>query len=360
MKLTTSLLLIADPTPDRENLASFLEKYGYQIAQYDFTSAAEALLKRRDFALVLVLITAQTEERAFVRASRTAHAWRLPVVVTSLLDSSFEPARWLRLGADDCLLEPLNANLLDIRVQTWQEKRENQRLDGFVGFWAHELLTPMLSVRAFSDLLLKQEFGPLNERQIQWLQTAYRNADFGVLLVNTMRDMAQIESGSLLLNVEPVALTNLAHDVINSFNPAIEAAEHKIAFQMLNDLTSARGDHLRLQHVLESLVDNAIRYTPKGGQITLFGLQEDHVIHVAVRDTGTGIAMEDQEFVFTRYWRSHTNPKVLEHRGMGVSLYIAKSIIELHGGRMWFESTPHEGSTFHFTVPQAEPRDDHK
>ncbi|HVO42829.1 MAG TPA: HAMP domain-containing sensor histidine kinase [Aggregatilineales bacterium] len=353
MTLSTSLLLIADLVADREWFAEFLQQHHYRVTQTDFAGAVEPLGQHRAFALVLVLVGKTTDERTFVRLTRTAKAWRTPLVVTSL-ETDFEADRWLRLGADDCLLEPRSGALLETRVKIWQEKRENQRLDTFANYWSHELLTLLLSIRAFSNLIVKQEIGPLNEKQLQWLQTAYQNADYGVTLVNTMRDIAQIESGSLLLNLEAVSLVNLVRDVSTSFSKAIEAAGQSTVLQVLHDLPTARADQLRLQQVLEYLIDNANRYTPAGGKITIFGFTEDRAVHIAVRDTGIGIALEDQEHVFTRYWRSTQNPKFMEHRGMGASLYIAKAIVELHGGRMWFESTPHEGSTFHFTVPLAD------
>lgn len=235
----------------------------------------------------------------------------------------------------------------------------------FVSFVSHELKTPMTSIKGYADLLAQGTVGPINEAQANFLNTIRSNVDRMATLVSDLSDISRIEAGRLRLEFEAVPIAEVVEEVVRSVRERVEAKEQHLEVQMPEDLPPAWGDRTRLIQVLTNLVSNANKYTPQGGRITLTVEATENrwdpegaprVLHLAVADTGIGISEEDQARIFQKFFRSE-DPAVSEVPGTGLGLNIAKNLVELQGGRIWFESTYGKGSTFHFTVPVADPEE---
>jgi signal transduction histidine kinase len=145
----------------------------------------------------------------------------------------------------------------------------------------------------------------------------------------------------------------VARSTTDSFAPAAEAQEVELRVEIAGTLPAVQADADRLAQVLRNLLINALRHTPPGGSITVTCSTQPGVVEVAVSDTGEGIAPEDQKRVFDRFWRAD---RARSHgdrwaRGTGLGLSIAQSLVEAHGGHIWMDSTPQQGSTFRFTLP---------
>jgi len=220
----------------------------------------------------------------------------------------------------------------------------------FVSTASHELRTPMTSIKGYADLLLMGAMGPLTEGQEHFLGIIKSNVDRLVMLVNDLLDLSRIETGRMELKLQPLHLGRVVSDVVASIQGLSSRKKLNLQVQIEPDLPVVRGDYQRLVQVVTNLVDNACRYTPDGGEVTVSVYTIDGAVQVDVTDTGIGISPEDQEKIFDRFFRAD-HPLVRDTRGTGLGLPIVKSLVEMHGGRVWVKSEPGKGSTFSFTIP---------
>jgi signal transduction histidine kinase len=181
-------------------------------------------------------------------------------------------------------------------------------------------------------------------------------------LVSDLNDNAKIEAGQLRLEYKPVGLEDVVDEVIRSTKRQIEEKKQTIELVLPEKLPRVWADHTRVAQVLTNLVSNAHKYTPEGGQVVVGAEATNNqwdpggakrVVHLWVRDNGIGINIEDQAKIFQRFFRSEDS-KARESPGTGLGLNITKSLVEMQGGRIWFESEFRKGTTFHFTIPVAE------
>jgi signal transduction histidine kinase len=166
-------------------------------------------------------------------------------------------------------------------------------------------------------------------------------------LVGDLMDLASIEAGKLALVRVPQDACALVRDSLEAFEPAAAAQGIEIACDQHDAIAMVELDHERILQVLTNLVGNALKFTPRGGRITIAVERRNDEVCFSVGDTGCGIAEDMLETIFTRYYQSNAG----DRRGLGLGLFIAKSIVEGHGGRIWAESTPGQGSTIRFTLP---------
>ncbi|HNB54228.1 MAG TPA: ATP-binding protein, partial [Anaerolineales bacterium] len=227
----------------------------------------------------------------------------------------------------------------------------------FVATVSHELRTPMTSIRGYTDILLMGAAGALNDQQKSFLNVVKSNTERLNILVNDLLDISRIEAGKVSLNMQAVPLLDTAHKVVQLFTErAVE--EHKpMTFQieMPSFTPSVRGDVERIQQIFENLLENAYLYTPENGQVNLRFSLNNQFVQTDVMDNGIGIAPEDQERIFERFYRGE-DPLVLASAGTGLGLPIVRYLIERHGGKLWMESegVPGKGSIFSFTLPLYE------
>ena len=240
---------------------------------------------------------------------------------------------------------------------------ELRRLDEikstFVSVSAHELRTPLSLITGYLEMLLEENFGPLNPDQRECLETVQRSAHRLWGLVNNLLDVTRIEAGRIELTLRPTNLAALVERVVAEFRPQLEARAQRLALQVPPGLPPALCDETRAAQIIGNLLSNASKYTPEGGRITiaLSPAAEEGFLQLAVADTGVGISPDDRTHLFDRFFRSRAavQGKV---EGLGLGLYIARSLVELHGGRIWVESEPGRGSTFYVTFPVAGPAGD--
>ncbi len=218
---------------------------------------------------------------------------------------------------------------------------------------AHELAHPLTSIKGYTDLLLKELSGPLNAKQVEFLETISLNTNQMRDLLNDLLDIGRLETRRLRLEVESIDLREYTKQVVGHLRPDI-LEKHLTVTLHLENTPFIQADFQRLVQVMTLLLDNAIKYTPAEGKIDVSADVQGSLAKVLVRDTGIGIGPQDQARVFQKWFRA-ADPLVREHPGNGLSLYIAKNLIELMGGTIGFESEPGKGSTFWFTLPSAEP-----
>jgi len=240
-------------------------------------------------------------------------------------------------------------------------QRANIAKSEFVSLVAHELKNPMTSIKGYTELLSGGAVGPINEMQSNFLRTIHSNTERMSTLVSDLNDNSKIEAGRLRLDFKAVELHEVVDEVVRSTKRQID--DKKQAIQVLMpDLPKVWGDRTRVAQVLVNLVSNAHKYTPESGVLIVAAeLSENRwdpegarkVVHMWVKDNGIGISPEDQAKIFQKFFRSE-DQKAREAPGTGLGLNITRSLVEMQGGRIWFESVFREGTTFHFTIPVAE------
>ncbi len=229
----------------------------------------------------------------------------------------------------------------------------------FVSFVAHELKNPMTSVKGYTELLAAGAVGPVTEAQTNFLNTIRSNIERMNTLVSDLNDLSKIEVGRLRMDFKAISVPEVIESAVRSTRRQVDEKKQTLTVELPENLPTAWADRTRLEQVLVNLVSNAHKYTPSGGQITISAERcanqwdpngAPEVIHVAVKDNGLGISEEDQKKIFQKFFRSE-DPKTREAPGTGLGLNITRSLVEMQGGRIWFESQFRVGTTFHFTIP---------
>ena len=229
----------------------------------------------------------------------------------------------------------------------------------FVSFVAHELKNPMTSVKGYTELLATGAVGPISDVQNNFLNTIRSNIERMNTLVSDLNDMSKIEVGRLRLDYKGIHLADVIDSVIRSTRRQVDEKQQKMNVELPGDLPPAWADQTRLEQILVNLVSNAHKYTPAGGTIWVTAERAENkwnpavgseVLHIQVRDNGLGISPEDQKKIFQKFFRSD-DPKSREAPGTGLGLNITRSLVEMQGGQIWFESEFRQGTTFHFTIP---------
>lgn len=247
-----------------------------------------------------------------------------------------------------------------VNSQLFQElQRANQAKSEFVSFVAHELKNPMTSMKGYTDLLLKGVVGPVNPQQSDFLHTIYNNVVRMETLVSDLNDLTKQQTNNLRLEIAPVRFADVVAETLRAQQRMIDDKEQTVTVDIPADLPLVLGDRMRLVQIMTNFISNANKYTPAGGSVTIRARATRNiwdpqgapeVIHCMVQDTGIGMSEEDLRQLFTPYFRSD-NPDVREQPGTGLGLTITRGLIEQHGGKIWVESTPGAGTTFHFTIP---------
>ncbi|MCI0396132.1 MAG: HAMP domain-containing histidine kinase [Chloroflexi bacterium] len=238
----------------------------------------------------------------------------------------------------------------------------NRAKSDFVSLVSHELKAPMTAIKGYADLLLVTAAGQVGEGQLGFLGNIKTSVEQMVRLVSDLADISRIEAGRLKLDFSRVPVDLLLDEVVSSTQSGFTAKDQTLVLELPEDLPPIYGDHLRLLQVLTNLVNNAHKYTPAGGQIIVrascldgengHGVGDQKLIQITVQDNGIGIHPDEQERVFSKFFRSE-DEEARSRPGTGLGLNITRYLVEMHQGKIWFESHYRQGTAFHFTVPAA-------
>jgi signal transduction histidine kinase len=220
----------------------------------------------------------------------------------------------------------------------------------FVSIVAHELRAPMTSIKGYVDLILEDE--EIAEDIRDFLLVVQENTDRLAKLVADLLDVSRIEAGRISLSFQPVCLPDIVDVVVSTSAAEVQEKQLAVTVDLPDDLPLVWGDQDRVTQILTNLMNNAVKYTPEGEVRVSGQTNGDGYVQVAVTDTGIGIAPADQLQLFEKFFRAD-HPLVRRVPGTGLGLSIVKSLVEVHGGRIWVESQLDEGSTFYFTLPIA-------
>jgi PAS domain S-box-containing protein len=238
-----------------------------------------------------------------------------------------------------------------IRNTTKDREVEEIKSD-FISIVSHELRTPLTAIKGFLSMTLKNDFGPLNEKQFHYLSRVYQSNQRMIDLVEDLMDATYIESGKITLSIAPVALDNVVANVISEVAAKGAASQILIKVRRRQRLPLVLADETRLHQIILNLIDNAIKYSMPGTEIIVSFRTLDDELITTVSDSGVGIGKSQIDRLFTKFGRIF-NPLSVQAGGTGLGLYIVKNLVESHDGRIWVTSQEGKGSKFNFTLPIA-------
>ncbi|MGH2826580.1 MAG: PAS domain-containing sensor histidine kinase [Actinomycetota bacterium] len=261
---------------------------------------------------------------------------------------------------DTAITEALARNVgpAILQAQSYLQEQEmvrklrelDQAKTDFVSSVSHELRTPLTSITGYLEMLVDGDAGPLSRDQLDLLEVVDRNSQRLLMLIEDLLTLSRIESGRLGMAREPVDTVTLISGVEKAVLPLLSGRSLDFDVDVPADLGPVVGDFSQLERVLLNLLTNAIKFTPDGGSISLVGRAFDGAISLSVADTGIGIPEDEQDRLFTRFFRS-SSAQQRAIQGTGLGLAIVKSIVEQHGGSIKVESTPDVGTTLTVKLP---------
>ncbi|MBI2430897.1 MAG: hypothetical protein HYV39_02700 [Candidatus Levybacteria bacterium] len=224
--------------------------------------------------------------------------------------------------------------------------------DEFVSLASHELRTPMTAIKSYIWMALSGRGGTLSDKLRYYLDRAYKSTDRLIKLVNDMLNVSRIESGRVSVSLKATNINEVIIDTLTEMLPKAQEQNVELLFTPFPNLPYADADADKIKEVLINLIGNALKFTPMGGKITASVSVTNDVVVVKITDTGKGIPPEGMPKLFQKFGRIDSEYLVKQNaQGTGLGLYICKSLIELHHGRIWAESDGEgKGSTFSFTL----------
>ena len=232
-----------------------------------------------------------------------------------------------------------------------EQKKLDQLKDEFIGLVSHELRSPLTVIMgAISTALSESDYLPPEEAR-QLLQDALRETESLSHLLGNLLELARAQIDRIFLHVEPVNIRTVVQDTVERVKR--QTTQHRFFVDIPERTPVAKADRLRLERILYNLLENAVKYSPQGGDIRVSARPEDEGLVVAVADNGVGLSPTDQDRIFGPFQRLE-DTRSSESGGVGLGLMVCRRLVEVNGGRIWVESEPGHGATFYFTLPNSE------
>jgi signal transduction histidine kinase len=373
-----SVLVVDDNPMNRDVLSRRIERDGHKVSAASDGAEALSMLKSRPFDVVLLDVMMPNVDGYEVLRSMKDDALlrHVPVIMISALDEEESVIRCIQLGAEDYLPKPFNATLLRARMGACLEKkrghdreallteqlRQNlvrlqnleQLRDDLTHMVVHDLRTPLTSLIAGMQSM--EAMGDLNPDQQEMMQIAVDGGDTLLGMINDLLDVSQMEAGAMQLVYEDVDVYRLLSEARLQVSSLLRGKELTVIEELQPGLASFRGDETKLRRVLVNLLGNAIKFTPRGGTVTVVARasEDGNSLDFAVRDTGEGIPPEEFERIFEKFGQVESR-KGGRTMSTGLGLTFCKLAANAHGGNIGVESIPGKGSTFFFSVSKGAP-----
>jgi PAS domain S-box-containing protein len=232
------------------------------------------------------------------------------------------------------------------------EQEVDRMKSEFISLASHQLRTPLSAIKTYTHMLAEGYMGALNDNQKKSLGTIISASNRMNELISTLLNITRIESGAITATLKIVNINNVIREVLPELILMAETKEISIAFDSSNSARNRiKTDPLIVQEIITSLVSNAVKYTPRFGDVKIVVKARRADILIEVHDSGWGIPIYDQDQVFSKFFRSQNIVK-RETNGTGLGLYLAKGLTDVLGGKIWFTSQEKVGTSFFFTLPR--------
>jgi len=371
LKETSSALLNILEDTEKSRLVAEREKEKTMIIINNFVDGL--LIVNEDN--IIKIVNKRVEQIFGIRSSDMIESnlseWRNNRLLSSVLDSILDTQDNLRitskanisLGKDRTIEVSVIAmgrrlriiNYLIIFRDISREVLVQQMKTSFVSVAAHQLRTPLSAIKWSIKMLLDGDEGDLNSEQKNLLSKTYESNQRMIRLVNDLLNVSRIEEGRFLYDVQKTSLRDLITQVTKNHQLIIERKKLKFSFRgARRDFPDVKIDTEKMKLVIQNLLSNAINYTPSGGSIVINLSQDSDALLFSIKDTGIGISESQQAHIFRRFYRTENAISTMPN-GTGLGLFIARNIINAHGGKIWFSSKKGKGTTFFFTIPLHSP-----
>ncbi|RJR38595.1 MAG: response regulator [Desulfobacteraceae bacterium] len=237
-------------------------------------------------------------------------------------------------------------------------KQLDQMKNDFVHMVAHELRSPLVSIRQLNSVILQGLAGPLGEKQEDFINRGNRKIDGLLTLINDLLDVAKIEAGQYIQRKVPIRIEHMLGEIVALMEP--RAREHRVDLSFtFKDMIPIQADPKSLEEIFNNLITNAINYSPDGGKVNVAAAGHGEYVQILVEDTGVGIDPVELPKIFDKFYRVK-HPKTRQVTGTGLGLAIVKGAVEAHHGSIDVESAPGKGTTFRILLPAvSEPVNNH-
>ncbi|MCD4805992.1 MAG: HAMP domain-containing histidine kinase [Methanococcoides sp.] len=243
--------------------------------------------------------------------------------------------------------ELIKKALIEAKIES---ENVSQAKSDFLASMSHELRTPLNSIIGFSDVLLTEQFGLLNEKQLRYLSNVSTSGNELLEAINGLLELLKIECGKLQLRIEDVNVSETILDVKVLLDPLASEKGISLLCNVGSDVGSIKADLIKFKEILYDLMNDAIKFASDNGTIRCYATVNESELHITIQYTGVGIPEDELDNVFQPFLKVRKF-HVQKYQGTGLRLPIVKKIVELHGGTIWVESEPDTGSTFNFTIP---------
>ncbi len=251
---------------------------------------------------------------------------------------------------NDTLKQRIEEATKELRASNTQLQRLDEAKDEFVSMASHQLRTPLTSVKGYISMVLEGDAGKITKMQQQLLGEAFTSSERMVHLINDFLNVSRLQTGKFVLESRPTDLSKIVTQEVESLRTTAEAHNMELKFRPPSVFPVLVIDESKIRQVLMNFIDNAIYYSREHTAITIELTVEEGDVVLKVHDTGIGVPKAEQAHLFTKFFRA-TNARKQRPDGTGVGLFLAKKVIDSHGGSMVFESVEDEGSTFGFRLP---------
>ena len=372
------LILVADDVAANvELLFDQLRVLGFRaIAAGDGPSALAACFEHRpDLCILDVSMPAgdlgvddrSTGFEVCRRIKRDPRTKSIPVIFVTALNDTTDRVKAIEAGGDDFLTKPHNRLVLGARVRsllklkattdsledTLRKLREVEKMrDDLMKMIVHDLKTPLTSVLATTEMMMDEDFGPLNDQQKKMLRDAEGKAEDLLCLIGDLLEVSRLEEATLTLDLKPIAPAALLNEIVHESSIRLQQEGAVATIDVADDAPVFEADKSLLKRVLGNLVQNALTHSANAVKIQLNARKDGDGILFTVADNGPGIAPEYHEVIFRKFERAKTQ-NIPRARSSGLGLAFCKLVVDAHGGRIWVQSAGEgKGSAFHFTLPR--------
>ena len=370
------LILVADDVPANvELLYDQLAMLGYRvISAVDGPSAVEmCFAEKPDLCILDVAMPAgslRVEDRSTGfevcrRLKRDPRTERIPVIFVTALNDTTDRVKAIEAGGDDFLTKPHNRQILSARVRSLLRLKfatdalddsYRKLRDDLMKMIVHDLKTPLTSVLASLEMALDGDFGAVSAMQRRVLGDAEAKAEDLLGLIGDLLEVARIEENAIDLDLTPIAPGAFVVEIVHEWEVRFQQEGAKVFVDVAEDAPVINADKGLLKRVFANLIQNALTHTGNGVEITIMAHKDTATggILFTVADNGPGIPPEYHELIFRKFERAK-QPEVPRVRSSGLGLAFCKLAVEVHGGRIWVQSTEGSGSQFHIALPVHPP-----
>jgi signal transduction histidine kinase len=372
-----AILIVDDNPTNCELLSKRLNRQGYRCSQaFSGKQALQMVARQAPDIMLLDMMMPEMDGLEVLAILRQSHdSISLPVLMVTARNQGEDVVSAFAAGANDYIEKPVDFPVLVARLQHHLEHKRlddevktsrarleeqnrklevgNQYKDNFLSSMSHELRTPLNAVLGFSEVLLDEMLGPLNDKQKQYCSEIYNSGSYLLLIINDLLDLSKIEAGKLELELQRSDVRPLIEAVQGLMKEKAQRHGITLVCQIDEQVNQVEWDPLRVKQMLINLLGNALKFTESGKRVTLSAsLAGDEQVMLSVADEGCGISAEDLQRIFQPFEQAVSPMRKTHVEGTGLGLALVSRLASLHGGRVEVESEVGVGSRFTLYLPR--------